>query len=835
MIEARRKRTAALAVTVLVAGLIGTTVASVARASAAPPASRPRSSRPATPAPTPAAGTYVALTPARVFDGRRDGVAAPHATVVVPVLGRVGVPSAGVGAIALTVTVTGQTSSGYVTAYPAGTARPATSNVNFMPGQDVANSVVVPTGSGGAVDLYNDSAGNTDFVVDVSGYYRSGPATVAGAFTAITPIRRLDTRTGMGGAAPGAGDVVRVDVGIANATVLMNLTVTGPVAGGHVTAYSDGTALPVTSNLSFGPGQTVANQVLVAVGANRVVDLYNASTGTTQLILDVVGRYRAGPATTPGALQPVTPQRQRDTRRPPGTPIAALGTLLDPVAGTAGIPASGVSAVLLDVTVVTPARSGYLQVQTVGGPGTVLAPTSSLNFTAGHTVAGLLLVAAGTAGIIELSLRSSGSANVVVDVLGFTLDGPGTSRGSISGIVSVSAGIPDDLAVRAYTGTHVVVSTRTAGDGTYTLAGLAPSTIGYDVCVVAPNDGLAGRCVDGVQWNSPNPPPDSTPVPVQGGTLRGNVDVQLSAPLPTGVITGRLTATHTGTPVAGASVGLGDQFEAATTRSDGSYRIDDVGPGSYHVCFTPDNNIAGTPPTGYAAACHAGDVTVATGTTAGVNGILPIGAAISGRVTAAADATVLANAQVSASFAGAGHFFGATTAADGTYRIIGLTGGTSVTVCFSDTGGTDGPSHAGYLDACYHTGVGTDPTPVTVTTGSTSTGIDAALTSGGAISGTVLGGTTGVDGVDVYAISADGFIHNSTESGTDGKYTVTGMTPGTYTVCFQYDADFGGIDYQDQCYHDVAWDGGAVPGGLDPVTVTAGVVTDNIDASLTPS
>ena len=127
--------------------------------------------------------------------------------------------------------------------------------MDFVAGQDVANSVVVPAGSGGAVDLYNGSAGTTDFVVDVSGYYRSGPAAVAGAFTAITPTRRLDTRTGLGGDTPGAGGVVRVDVGIANATVLMNLTVTGPAAGGYVTAYPDGATRPVTSEpeLRSGP------------------------------------------------------------------------------------------------------------------------------------------------------------------------------------------------------------------------------------------------------------------------------------------------------------------------------------------------------------------------------------------------------------------------------------------------------------------------------------------------------------------------------------------------------------------------------------------------------
>ena len=121
----------------------------------------------------------------------------------------------------------------------------------------------------------------------------------------------------------------------------------------------------------------------------------------------------------------------------------------------------------------------------------------------------------------------------------------------------------------------------------------------------------------------------------------------------------------------------------ATTGSDGTYQINDLAPGSYQVCFTPDNTAAGTPPTGYAGACHTGNVTVTDGhTTAGVNGALPVGAAVSGRVTAAADGTVISERRVRSATPERPDVFGPTTAADGTYRVIGLTGGTTVTVCF---------------------------------------------------------------------------------------------------------------------------------------------------------
>ena len=64
-----------------------------------------------------------------------------------------------------------------------------------------------------------------------------------------------------------------------------------------MTAYADGAARPTASNLNFVPGQTVPNLVVVPVGANGKVDLYNGSGGTVQLVADVEG-YDLGTAAT---------------------------------------------------------------------------------------------------------------------------------------------------------------------------------------------------------------------------------------------------------------------------------------------------------------------------------------------------------------------------------------------------------------------------------------------------------------------------------------------------------------------------------------------------------
>jgi hypothetical protein len=89
--------------------------------------------------------------------------------------GATGLPSSGIGAVALNVTaVEGFDVGGYgfVTVYPCdslSTAVPDASNLNFAGGQTIANAVIAPMSADGYVcfNVY----GNTDLLVDVSGYF----------------------------------------------------------------------------------------------------------------------------------------------------------------------------------------------------------------------------------------------------------------------------------------------------------------------------------------------------------------------------------------------------------------------------------------------------------------------------------------------------------------------------------------------------------------------------------------------------------------------------------------------------------------------------------------
>jgi hypothetical protein len=73
------------------------------------------------------------------------------------------------GTVVLTITATGPTTDGYITAYPCGIAPPATSNLNIAAGDTVANTAIVKVGTGGKICLFN--SGPTHIVADINGIY----------------------------------------------------------------------------------------------------------------------------------------------------------------------------------------------------------------------------------------------------------------------------------------------------------------------------------------------------------------------------------------------------------------------------------------------------------------------------------------------------------------------------------------------------------------------------------------------------------------------------------------------------------------------------------------
>jgi hypothetical protein len=254
-------------------------------------------------------GQFVTLPPARITDTRTGSgqpnagmKMGPYSTLDVQVSGAGGVPLTGAQAVVLNVTVTETTASGgYLIVYPAGQATPLASNLNRMAGQTVPNRVVVPIGAGGKVSFTN-AGGNTQLIVDVNGYFTDSTASGV-SFVTLTPSRILDTRNGTGGfnTKIGAGGTISVQVSgqggvpaTGSATppkaVILNVTVVNATAFGWFIIYPDGTTQPLASDLNFNAGQIVPNLVVVKLGANGKIALFNAN-GSSDAVIDVEGWF----------------------------------------------------------------------------------------------------------------------------------------------------------------------------------------------------------------------------------------------------------------------------------------------------------------------------------------------------------------------------------------------------------------------------------------------------------------------------------------------------------------------------------------------------------------
>ena len=250
-----------------------------------------------------AAGAFGSLTTTRLLDTRSGkgavaGAVRSGGVVHLAVSGQGGVPTTNVTAVVLTVTATAPTANGYLTVYKGSSKRPASSTLNFQAGQTVANLAIARVGTDGTVSLYNGSSGTTQMVADVSGYITGNTPTTTGTFALLGPTRLLDTRAGLGApkAPVAAGATIHLTVagqqGVPTAgvaAVVLNLTTTSPTKAGYITAYADGAVRPTVSNLTFIASSTVANTVVVPVGPDGGVALYNGSGGTTALIADVAG------------------------------------------------------------------------------------------------------------------------------------------------------------------------------------------------------------------------------------------------------------------------------------------------------------------------------------------------------------------------------------------------------------------------------------------------------------------------------------------------------------------------------------------------------------------
>ncbi|ARE75092.1 N-acetylmuramoyl-L-alanine amidase [Streptomyces sp. NPDC059558] len=367
---------------------------------------------------------FVPVAPKRLMD-TREGLGVPKAkvaggtSVTLQVAGgATGIPANGVTAAVLNVTATEPTQSSFVSVHPAGTARPSASNLNFTAGQTIPNLVVVPVVDG-KVSFYNHS-GAVHLIADITGYFTSSGE--GATHTNAGPTRLMDTREGLGVPKAKVAGGTSVTLQVAGVegipatgvkAVVLNVTATSPTQSSFVSVYPSGTDRPGASNLNFTAGQTIPNLVVVPVVDGKV-SFYNHS-GTVDLIADVTGYFSDSAAGSTHTN--VGPTRLMDTREGLGVPQAKVagGTSVTlQVAGVEGIPATGVKAVVLNVTATNPTQSSFVSVYPSG---TTRPGASNLNFTAGQTIPNLVILPV-VDGKVSF-YNHSGTVDLIADVTGY--------------------------------------------------------------------------------------------------------------------------------------------------------------------------------------------------------------------------------------------------------------------------------------------------------------------------------------------------------------------------------------------------------------------------------
>lgn len=413
--------------------------------SAVPPA------QPSTPA-----GYHQSVTPTRILDTRSGigitgtGITAGASTVASdsvthlkiagdsvtsPVSGAPTTVPTSVTAVAVDVTATAQTDSGYITTYADGTQRPITSSTNFAANTTATGYQIVPVGNDGKIDLYthiDSTGGTTALIVDLTGYFTSDPAVTGDqTYTPLSSaVRALDTRssiahtnlTSTGTVAVGTNFTLQItgQNGIPSTAtaVAVNLAAANATGTGFLQAYATGYAPTADTSLSFNSGgNTIASlSGDVPIGTSGTITI-SVHGNATAVLADISGYYTT--TTTGQKFHTLNPTRLVDTRSGIGgtkSAVTANGTYTLTTATTQQVTMATTPTLAAMLTVTNTAAGGYATAYptSVGKPA-----TSNINWGTGDTLANLTLTPTDPNGQISIYNYSSDKTDIVVDCSGY--------------------------------------------------------------------------------------------------------------------------------------------------------------------------------------------------------------------------------------------------------------------------------------------------------------------------------------------------------------------------------------------------------------------------------
>ncbi|SDP20070.1 Serine protease, subtilase family [Nakamurella panacisegetis] len=269
-----------------------------------------------------------------------------------------------------------------------------------------------------ASSLYAQSSALNDVTTGVNGNCSAAPLCTAG-FGWDGPTG-LGTPNGTAAFTAPAESVTMVnpDTQVSTVGAAVNLTVTATASAVGATITYQAVGLPAGLTMSSG-GIVTGAPTTLGTSTVRVTATANSATSTA------VFTWRVAVA---GTFASVGPSRLLDTRSGLGAPkgkVAGPGVVNLKVLGRGGVPLTGVSTVLLNVTVTQESGAGYL---TVYAGGTTRPGTSNLNYRANIDSSSLVTAPVGADGTVNLFTNLS--THVVADVFGYYVQGAPSVTGS---------------------------------------------------------------------------------------------------------------------------------------------------------------------------------------------------------------------------------------------------------------------------------------------------------------------------------------------------------------------------------------------------------------------